>query len=139
MKRPKSRIMGMAENMANLTLKAGYRGCFSLPKPKTIVLHAKAVVALKTVCFRKIAKKAAGWEAGCFTLPMLERDCRIAQGVKGIDPDGTDKERSNAEAAWLKAHPAFTEETREKMRARGEIQKAVLSRHRSKKEGSNQG
>jgi hypothetical protein len=64
---------------------------------------------------RKIAKKAA--PGGYFTLAMREHDCRITQGMKGIDPDGTDKERADDEAAWFEAHPVITEEEREKYRA----------------------
>ena len=66
---------------------------------------------------------------------MLQQDCRIARGVKGINPDGTDKERGEAEAAWLKAHPAITEEEREKLRTMGEKNKAVLALHRASKTG----
>ena len=74
--------------------------------------------------------------AGCFTLPMLERDCRIAQGVKGIDPDGTDKERAAAEKTWLEKHlpiKPISEEEREKMRAQGEKNKASLALYRASK------
>ena len=87
---------------------------------------------------RKIAKKAGNSE-GFFTLSMLQCDCRISQGLKGIDPDGTDSERKAAEKAWLEKHPAITEEQREKLRVRGEKQKAVLSRFRSEKQSCNQG
>jgi hypothetical protein len=66
---------------------------------------------------RKIARKAA--QGGYFTVAMLRHDCRIAQGMKGIDPDGTDKERAVDEAAWLVKHPAITAEEREKMREQG--------------------
>jgi hypothetical protein len=48
---------------------------------------------------------------------MLKQDCRICKGMKGIDPDGTDKERAAGEAAWFKAHPVITEEEREKKRS----------------------
>jgi len=82
---------------------------------------------------RRIARKAA--PGGSFTLAMLQRDCRIAKGIKGIDPDGTDKERAEAESAWLKAHPAITEAEREIMRARGEENKAALSLYRASKTG----
>jgi hypothetical protein len=86
---------------------------------------------------RKISRKAA--QGGYFTLAMLKQDCRIAQGIKGIDPDGTDKEREKDEAAWFKAHPAFTVEQREKMRAEGEKKKELLHRARLKKTRSNIG
>jgi hypothetical protein len=64
---------------------------------------------------RKVAKKAA--MGGHFTLAMLKQDCHISKGIKGIDPDGTDKERAACEAAWLKTHPVMNAEKREKMRA----------------------
>ena len=87
---------------------------------------------------RKIAKKAVGCEAGCFTLPMLERDCRISQGIKGIDPDCTDVELKTAEKKWLEKHPVLkpiSEELREKMRIQGEKNKALLTYARRKKTG----
>ena len=63
---------------------------------------------------RKVSRKAA--QGGYFTLAMLEQDCHLSKGVKGIDPDGTDKERAACETAWIKAHPVITAEVREKMR-----------------------
>ena len=66
---------------------------------------------------RKVSRKAA--PGGYFTLAMLRHDYRIAQGMKGIDPDGTDKERERDEAAWFTAHPVITAEEREKMREHG--------------------
>jgi hypothetical protein len=57
---------------------------------------------------------------GYFTLAMLQQDCRISKGMKGIDPDGTDTERAAWEAAWFKAHPVITEEEREKYKATAE-------------------
>jgi hypothetical protein len=48
---------------------------------------------------------------------MLRHGCRICNGIKGIDPDGTDRERVADEAAWFKAHPVITEEERERNRA----------------------
>jgi hypothetical protein len=64
---------------------------------------------------RKISRKAA--QGGYFTLAMLDQDCRTAKGLKGIDPDGTDEERSDDEAVWLMAHPVITAEERERNRA----------------------
>jgi hypothetical protein len=86
---------------------------------------------------RKVSKKAA--PGGYFTVAMLRHDCRITRGMKGINPDGTDKERAADEAAWFKAHPAITEEQRAKMKADGEKKKAVLHRARLKKAQSNIG
>ena len=80
---------------------------------------------------RKITKKAA--HGYFFTLSMLDRDCRISQGIKGIDPDGTDAERKAAEKTWLEKHPAITEEEREKMRVIGEKNQASLALHRASK------
>jgi hypothetical protein len=63
---------------------------------------------------RKVSRKAA--LGGYFTLAMLRHDCRICKGIKGIDPDGTDKERAAGETAWFKVHPVITAEEREKNR-----------------------
>jgi hypothetical protein len=73
---------------------------------------------------RKVSKKAA--PGGYFTLAMLRHDCRISKGMKGIDPDGTDRERAAGEAAWFTAHPAITAELREKKRAIGLKNKGFL-------------
>jgi hypothetical protein len=66
---------------------------------------------------RRISKKAAA--DGYFTVAMLKQDCHISKGIKGIDPDGTEKERAADEAAWFKTHPVMTAENREKKRAAG--------------------
>jgi hypothetical protein len=70
---------------------------------------------------------------------MLEHDCRIRTGMKGIDPDGTDEKRAADEAAWFKGHPIITVEEREKLRADGEKKKELLHRARLKKMRSNIG
>jgi hypothetical protein len=80
---------------------------------------------------RKISKKTA--MGGYFTVAMLKHDCRIAKGMKGIDPDGTDKERAAWEAAWFAAHPAITEEEREKYKAAAEKLNAKSPGFQSKK------
>jgi hypothetical protein len=80
---------------------------------------------------RKVSRKAA--QCGYFTPAMLKQDCRIAQGIKSVDPDGTDRERAANDAAWFKAHPSFTEEKREKMKADGKKKTALLHRARLKK------
>jgi hypothetical protein len=59
---------------------------------------------------------------------MLEHDCRIAKGIKGIDPNGTDKERSEAEQEWFKQHPVITEAEKEAMRATVDRLKKAKSR-----------
>jgi hypothetical protein len=46
---------------------------------------------------RKVSKKAA--LGGYFTLAMLNHDCRITQGMKGIGPNGTDEKRAADETA----------------------------------------
>jgi hypothetical protein len=84
---------------------------------------------------RKVSRKAA--PGGYFTLAMLKHDCRICKGMKGIDPDGTDRERAAREAAWFKARPVMTAEMREKLRADGEKKKELLHRARLKKRRSN--
>jgi hypothetical protein len=58
---------------------------------------------------------------------MLKHDCRICKGIKGIDPNGTDRERAADEAAWFKAHPVMTAETREKKRAIGQKNKGFIN------------
>jgi hypothetical protein len=63
---------------------------------------------------RKVSRRAA--RDRYFTLAMLDQDCRISRGMKGIDPDGTDQERAADEAAWLTAHPVITAEERERNR-----------------------
>ena len=40
--------------------------------------------------------------------------------VKGIDPDGTDRERAADEATWFKVHPVITREERENYKATAE-------------------
>jgi hypothetical protein len=71
---------------------------------------------------KKIARKAA--QGRYFTLAMLKQDCRISKGMKGIDPDGTDRERAAGEAAWFTAHPVMTAEMREKLRVIAEKNRA---------------
>jgi hypothetical protein len=83
---------------------------------------------------RKISKKAV--PGGYFTLAMLNHDCRITQGMKGIDPEGTDKERAADEAAWLKAHPVITQEEREKYKAIAEKLNAKSLGFQGKKDGN---
>jgi hypothetical protein len=73
---------------------------------------------------RKVSGKAA--MGGYFTLAMLKQDCRISKGMKGIDPDGTDKERAADEVAWFKVHPVMTAEMREKKRAIAEKNRASV-------------
>ena len=80
---------------------------------------------------RKITKTGIDESAGCFTLPMLERDCMIKKGITGIDPDGTDSEREAAEKAWLEKHPVkkpISEEMRAKYKAQAERARAVRCR-----------
>jgi hypothetical protein len=75
---------------------------------------------------RKIVKIVVDETAGCFTLPMLERRCIIGKSITGIDPDGTNTEREDAEKAWLDKHPPIklkTEEERVKLAARARLLK----------------
>ncbi|MDR0760700.1 MAG: hypothetical protein LBF74_11440, partial [Treponema sp.] len=74
---------------------------------------------------RKVSKKAA--MGGYFTLAMIKQDCHISKGIKGIDPDGTDKERAADEAAWFKAHPVMTAELRERKRVTGLKNKGFIN------------
>jgi hypothetical protein len=72
---------------------------------------------------KRISRKAA--PGGYFTVAMLKQDCHISKGIKGIDPDGTDKERAVWEAAWFTAHPVISPERREKMRVVAAKNRAV--------------
>ena len=84
---------------------------------------------------KKIAKKLIK-DVGIFTFKMLQQDCRISKGIKGIDNDGIENDRIEAEKKWLKAHPVkkpISEERREKMQAIGEKNKRLLALYRSKK------
>ena len=79
---------------------------------------------------RKIAKANADKKAGCFTLSMLERRCIIGKKITGIDPDGTDAEREEAERNWLEKHPLVkpkSNEEREKLAARMRKLKGIPS------------
>jgi hypothetical protein len=70
---------------------------------------------------QKIAKTGAYETAGCFTLPMLERRCIVGKKITGIDPDGTEADREDAEKTWLDKHPPIkpkSNEEREKLVAR---------------------
>jgi hypothetical protein len=89
---------------------------------------------------RKIVKRGTSKTAGCFTLSMLERDCRIKKGITGIDPDGANSEREAAEKVWLEKHPAkkpISEETREKYRTQAEHARGVRCRKCEKKWSEN--
>ena len=84
---------------------------------------------------RKVSKKAAS--GGCFTLAMLRHDCRIRGGMKGINPDGTDRERAADEAAWFKDHPAITAEERERLKEQGKAHGAHFKPGRPVSKGAN--
>jgi hypothetical protein len=64
---------------------------------------------------RKIAKICADESIGCFTLPMLERRCIIGKKISGIDPDGTETERADAEKIWLDTHPPIKPKSNEEL------------------------
>jgi hypothetical protein len=74
---------------------------------------------------RRVSRKAV--LGGYFTVTMLKHDCQIRKGMKGIDPDGTDRERAADEAAWFTAHPVMTVEMREKRRAIGQKNKGFIN------------
>jgi hypothetical protein len=86
---------------------------------------------------RKVSRKAA--QGGYFTRAMLKQDCRICKGMKGIDPNGTEKERAAEEAAWFKTHPVITAEERERNRASGLKNKGFLGGNGCKKDPSEPG
>ena len=63
---------------------------------------------------RKISKKVKH-KGMYFILPMLEQDCVVKTGIKGIDPD---KKEENQIKVWFKGHPKkreLSKEEREKM------------------------
>lgn len=67
----------------------------------------------------KIKKLGLGVEDGCFTVAMLERNCRIGRGMKGLYPD--DFPFDEQEKRWMKAHPELEkreipEEQKKRMR-----------------------
>jgi hypothetical protein len=64
---------------------------------------------------------------------------RCAPRMKGIDPDGSGKERAVDEAAWFTVHPVITAEERERNRASGLKNKGFLSGAGSKKSPSEAG
>jgi hypothetical protein len=70
---------------------------------------------------------------------MLKHDCRICRGIKGIDPDRTDRERAADEMAWFKAHLVITAENREKNRAIGLKNKGFLDGNGCKNDPSKTG
>ena len=79
---------------------------------------------------KKIAKTEANETAGCFTLAMLQQNCTIKTGIKGIDPNLTDTERKAAEKVWLDKHPAkkpISEERRKELQAIGLNLRALKS------------
>jgi hypothetical protein len=86
---------------------------------------------------RKISRKAVS--GGYFTLAMLKHDCRMCKGMKGIDPDGSGKERAASESAWFIAHPVITAEERERNRASGLKNKGFLGGTGCKKDPSEPG
>jgi hypothetical protein len=73
---------------------------------------------------RKLARKGLPREAGYFTPAMLSHGCRWSGGTKGIDPDGTDKERTVALSTWFAKHPELklkpmSESDKEKLASMG--------------------
>jgi hypothetical protein len=73
---------------------------------------------------RKVSRRAT--PEGYFTMAMFNQDCRIPQGMKGIDPNGSEEERAACEAAWFKAHPVITAGERERNRALAAKNRASL-------------
>lgn len=64
---------------------------------------------------RKIKRKIAHLEAdgGYFKLELLERDCVIGKGMRGLDPDAYMDTESRRIRSWMKRHPPITEAMRE--------------------------
>jgi hypothetical protein len=86
---------------------------------------------------RKVSRRAT--PEGYFTMAMLNQGCRIAQGMKGIDPNGSEEERAACEAAWFKSHPVITAEERERNRALAAKNRAFLAGHETVKTAPEQG
>ena len=116
-----------------------FDGCSAPMCPRDVGVGKTAWFASEPICRlhdvpdwvkrqRKIAKTGIDETAGCFTLPMLERDCMIKKGITGIDPDGVDSERETAEKAWLEKHRAkkpISGETQAKYRVQAEHARAM--------------
>jgi hypothetical protein len=80
--------------------------------PVCVMQHAPEWVERHRRLSRKVKPGAGVW-----TRAMLERDCRISKGMKGIDPEKPLKEWPGLVEKWLREHPAITPEEREEMRA----------------------
>ena len=84
---------------------------------------------------RKIAKKVKSWEVGYFTQGMLDHNCVVGVGMKGLNPDSEDSQE-NMEKRWFKKHPMIREKTEEeKEEARRRFRDNVLSRDGSLPKG----
>ena len=76
------------------------RGCWFPGEEICRQLHHPAWVTRQYKVARKLPHDM---ESGCFTVRMLQRNCRINTGTRGVDPDkGPAHEQ---EDAWLKEHP----------------------------------
>lgn len=54
---------------------------------------------------RRIARKGLGFDAGCFSVDMLEHPFILTIGTRGLDPD-RDPPGEKAVIKWIKSHPA---------------------------------
>jgi hypothetical protein len=80
--------------------------------------------------------KATGLDSfrGCFTVAMLERNCRITTGIRGLDPDDGEINPERVEG-WIRKHAAvraWTDEERAVARARLEKIEALKSGRETK-------
>lgn len=64
---------------------------------------------------KKLARKAK--EGFYFTPRMLEHNCKITQGIKGLNPDKDLSTMESDEKKWLKEHPEKKELTEEEKKA----------------------
>ena len=78
---------------------------------------------------KKLSRKL-NFESGCFTVRMLERNCKVTATLKGIDPDRGDPHKF--EDAWLKDHPEYKASKKQIENAR---KMALLSREDAPDEG----
>lgn len=66
---------------------------------------------------RKIAKKKLAFEAGYFTVNMMDRNIRVFGGIRGLNPDKPLSTEAKDVKAWIAKHPEIV--VTEAMRERG--------------------
>jgi hypothetical protein len=79
---------------------------------------------------KKIAKRARDKEK-YFTIEMLNRNCAIAKGIVGLDPDRAEEPQLKE---WLKKHPELSEKEKERRKIFQESGKEKRFKKHVKKE-----